>query len=396
MSRPGAPVPGQASSVGPSPVPPRPEQPPTAGGLPRQGGLAGRPSADREGSSERLLPPHPERSQEGRSGSFGPPPPMASARFPDAPPTGDGAAPSGVPVPADGIVETTARLRQPYDETGAVRPSVTLARPDTRDIDTLRPRGLGGHPPRAAAAAACLVLGLGLMGGAVTGSWLTGDDPQDEARGPFAVASSAWHNLPVDQLFPAAVDGPEAGPGGAHRSWTRIAVAPDGDCKDAFDPLLHKALAPAGCQRLLRATYTDATGSHVITVGLLFTRADAAGMAALNSRFTKEGLDQRTDLMPRPYAARGTVAEGFGDAQRASWTLTVRTDMPVVVYAVSGFADGRTVTEPLPAEKAMESGATSAPAQAGLGHDAVGLADRIGTALRKSVTPAAGKTERSS
>ncbi|MER6124781.1 hypothetical protein ABT173_19460 [Streptomyces sp. NPDC001795] len=335
---------------------------------------------------------------------FSPPPPPASARFPDAPPTAgatsrtaetDAAPPLRTPLPTDGIVETTSRLLPQRDETGtapSARPFVTLAEPDTRDVDTARPRPFGGRVrPRVAASAVCLVLGLGLIGGAVAGSWLTGDDSEDGTRGAFAVAGSLWHSIPVDQFFPLTVDGTGAGPGGADRVWTRIAVAPDSGCNDAFDPLLRRALAPAGCLRLLRATYTDATRSHVTTVGLLFTRADAAAMTALNSRFKNEGLARRTDLMPRPYAAKDTVAAGFGDAQRASWTISVLTDVPVVVYAVSGFADGRTVTEPQSAEDAMKTGATTAPAQAGLGNEAVGLADRIEARLRKTVTSATEK-----
>ena len=153
--------------------------------------------------------------------------------------------------------------------------------------------------------AACLVLGLGLIGGAVTGSWLTGDVRADGSRDTFAAAGQLWHSVPVDQLFPPTVQGEGAGPGGADRTWTRVAVAPDSGCADAFDPLLRKALAPVGCLRLLRATYTDATQSYVTTVGLMFTRADAAAMAALRHRFAKDGLDRRTDLMPRPYAAEG-------------------------------------------------------------------------------------------
>jgi hypothetical protein len=199
--------------------------------------------------------------------------------------------------------------------------------------------------------------------------------------------------VPVDQLFPPTVPGRGAGPGGADRTWTRVAVAPDGGCAGAFDPLLAKVLAPAGCERLLRATYTDATQSHVTTVGLLFTKGDAAAMTSLARRFEKEGLTRRDDLVPLPYAAEGTVAAGFGAGQRASWTVSVLTDAPVVVYAVSGWADGRTVDAPQPAEEAMESGAASAPAQAGLGHEARGLADRVERALRKNVGAA---TERPS
>ncbi|MFI8188941.1 hypothetical protein ACIF8T_09110 [Streptomyces sp. NPDC085946] len=252
-----------------------------------------------------------------------------------------------------------------------------------------RPRPLGRRGrSQAVAAAVCLVLGLGLLGGAVTGSWLVGDPGGTEGRGTFAAAGGLWHSVPVDRLFPPTVAGQGAGPGGADRTWTRIAVAPDSGCQEAFDPLLRKALAPVGCRRLLRATYTDATQSHVTTVGLLFTKADAAAMTSLASRFDKERLDRRGDLMPLPYAAPDTAAARFGAGQRASWTVSVLTDAPVVVYAVSGWADGRTVDEPQPAEDAMATGATTAPAQAGLGHEAQGLADRVERALRKNVRSA--------
>lgn len=276
---------------------------------------------------------------------------------------------------------------------GSGRPVVSFGEPEGYD-EQARPRPLGMRlRPRIAVAAACVVLGVGLIGGAVTGSWLVGEPGDSGARDTFAAAGSLWHGVPVDQLFPRTVIGKGAGPGGADRIWTRIAVAPDSGCTGAFDPLLRKALAPVGCQRLLRATYTDATQSYVTTVGLLFTDADATAMRSLDGRFSKEGLDRRTDLMPRPYAAKGTKAAGFGNDQRASWTVSVLTDAPVVVYAVSGWADHRTVDEPQSADEAMESGATTAVAQAGLGHEAKGLADRIERALRKNVGPS---TEQSS
>ncbi|MEW2451557.1 hypothetical protein AB0896_29035 [Streptomyces parvulus] len=268
---------------------------------------------------------------------------------------------------------------------GDGRPRVSFARPEGYD-GLARPRPLGGRlRPQVLAAAVCLVLGVGLLTGAVTGSWLAGDGG---AGGAFAEAGDLWHSVPVDQLFPPTVSGQGAGPGGADRTWTRVAVAPDADCAAAFDRLLAKVLDPVGCRRLLRATYTDATRSHVTTVGMLFTKADAAAMTSLAKRFETEGLGSRDDLMPLPYAAENTAAAGFGARQRASWTVSVLTDAPVVVYAVSGWADARTVDGPQPAGEAMESGATSAPAQAGLGHEAKGLADRVERALRKNVGPA--------
>ncbi|MFJ3664344.1 hypothetical protein ACIPPM_28260 [Streptomyces sp. NPDC090119] len=335
-----------------------------------------------------------------------PPPPPASARFPDAPPTR---------TPAETPTETTTRLRpvpadpeppvpvppppawspvpapDPSLSWNAPWPVGAFGQPEPYEEPV---RGLGPLArlrSRTGVAAVCVVLGLGLIGGALAGSWLTGEDGGHGADSGFAAAGALWHNVPVDQLFPPTVQGTGAGPGGADRSWNRIAVAPDTGCAGAFDPLLARALAPVGCARLLRATYTDATQTHVTTVGLLFTKADPAAMAGLAARFRTERLDRRTDLLPLPYAAKGTPAAGFGAKQRASWTVNVLTDAPIVAFAVSGWADGRTVDTPQPAPDAVRSGATSAPAQAGLGNEAQGLADRIQRKLRQTVSPATEK-----
>ncbi|HWU06372.1 MAG TPA: hypothetical protein VN520_08320, partial [Streptomyces sp.] len=243
------------------------------------------------------------------------------------------------------------------------------------------------NPVRTAAAAVCAVLGLGLIGGAVTGSWLTGDSAArtgDDSA--YAVGRSAWHSVPVDTLFPRTLKGDGAGPGATDRTWTRVAVASDSGCAAGLDPLLLKTLRPAGCERLLRATYTDATRSSVTTVGMVFTEAGTDAMSALSTRFTTQRLTGRSDLMPRAYPVEGTAAAEFGDQQRASWTVHVLTELPVVMFAVSGFADGRAVADPQPAAEAMAAGATTAPAQAGLGHEAKGVADRVERALRRTVT----------
>ncbi|MEV3956681.1 hypothetical protein [Streptomyces albogriseolus] len=379
-----------------------------------------RPTGDSTPDREVTPPAAGARPRYPRIGGDAPdrsaPPPQASARFPDAPPTvGRGVsappgvgqrvsrtppAPSAPPRPAhrprtETPSETTTRLRpvpagpdpalswsapmSPGGVPGAGRPAaVSFGEPKSRPWPFAR-----RTRAQVVAAAVCLVLGTGLIGGAVTGAWLADGPEGPGTRHAFTVAGDLWHEVPVDQLFPPTVQGRGAGPGEADRVWTRIAVAPDSGCKGAFDALLTRALAPVGCERLLRATYTDATQSHVTTVGLLFTEADAAGMEALARRFDRERLDRRSDLMPLPYAAKDTAAEGFGPEQRASWAISVLTDAPVVVYAVSGWADGRRADEPQPAEDAMRSGATTAPAQAGLGHEARGLADRFERALRQ-------------
>ncbi|MDT9684134.1 hypothetical protein RND61_19000 [Streptomyces sp. TRM76323] len=252
----------------------------------------------------------------------------------------------------------------------------------------LRPVRAPRRPARTLAAAACLVLGLGLAGGAAAGAWVLQDSEGIPGRTAYTEAATLWHSTPVDTLFPRVLDGDGAGPGGADRVWTRVAVAPDAPCATALQPRLAAALAPAGCLRVLRATYTDATSSSVTTVGMVFMGTDAAGMTALHARFTDGGLDKSPDLIPPALAAPGTVAARFGDAQRASWYVNVLTEVPVVVYGVSGFADGRAVPRPQPAQQAMAKGQTTAPAQAGLGHEARGVADRVEQGLRAAVTRA--------
>ncbi|MEU5698433.1 hypothetical protein [Streptomyces aurantiacus] len=377
-------------------TPPRPFAPPRPSAFEPFARRAGAPQEAPSETTRRLRPipadppadPHPAPVPVTSPST----PPSASSS--GRPMSGPGEPFAGEPFSGEsfsGPSRPTRHIDRPPDPPR--RPFVSLALPDTYDGDTVQPRQAG--PRRRSsivAAAACVVLGLGLIGGAVTGSWLTGDSSGGSATpDAFTAAGDLWHSVPVDELFPATVKGEGAGPGGADRTWTRIAVAPASGCEDAFDPLLRKALAPAGCLRLLRATYTDATHSHVITVGLLFTKADSAAMAALHRRFEEQGLDSRRDLMPLPYAAKGTLAAGFGDGQRASWTLSVLTDAPVVVYAVSGFADGRDIGEPEPAADAMKADATTPVAQAGLGHAAQGLADRVERSLRKTVDPATEK-----
>ncbi|MDP9614587.1 hypothetical protein [Streptomyces demainii] len=318
------------------------------------------------------------------------PPRTAPARS-SAPPPRPTAPPGFTPDPDTPVLGVRAKIPRPRPTAGA-----TGTRVPPRPSAPPRPAGPPGDgapggrrraPSRTATAAACLVLGLGLLGGAAAGSWL-GDDPDapPSTADTYAHARAAWHSVPVDGLFPRTLRGKGEGPGGADRVWTRIAVAPDSSCGGGFDPLLTKALAPVGCERLVRATYTDATSTSVTTVGILITTSGPTAMRALHRRFVTEKLDERTDLMPRPYAAEGTAAAGFGDDQRASWRIRILTDTPAVVYTVSGFADGRKVTDPQSAGEATQRGATSAPAQSGLGNDARGIADAIEAGFRRALS----------
>lgn len=314
--------------------------------------------------------------------------PPPSATPPSATPSRPPAAPAQ-PLPA---VETTTRLR-PIRDAGpapaAGRPVVAAhpygvdrwALPDETPVETttrLRPVQ-DRRPGRVLAAAGCAVLGLGLIGGALAGALLAESGAGEPAEPPgYSQAKGIWHDAPVDTLFPRTLSGPTAGPGGAARTWTRIVVAPDAPCTAAVLPKgLLTALKVPGCARVLRATYTDATSSHVTTVALVFTQADAATMRTLGSR--------AEDDAPPALAAPATVAAGFGDRQRASWWRHVLPDLPVVVTSVSGFADGRDIGEAEPATRAMTAKRTTAVAQSGLGHEAKGVGDGVERALRKTV-----------
>ncbi|MER6096322.1 hypothetical protein ABT154_10780 [Streptomyces sp. NPDC001728] len=311
------------------------------------------------GSAHAVSRPAPARS--GQAPTLWAPPAPAPARQATSPyghthgahaAHGPHAHPTRFPLPPEAPVETTTRLR-PVPE-----------------------RRVG----RTVAVAACAVLGVGLIGGALAGTWLAAAEPGAPAEPPgYAEAKELWHNAPVDNLFPRTLVGSAAGPGGSARTWTRIVVAPDAACSPAvLAKGLLAALRPLGCERVLRATYTDATASSVITVGLVFTRADATAQRALGPGLTTRlGAD-----VPPALSGPGTVAARFGAPQRASWWLNAPADLPVVVTAVSGFADGRPVDRPQPAEAAMAKGRTDATAQSGLGHEAKGITVRLEKQLR--------------
>ncbi|MFC9796256.1 hypothetical protein [Streptomyces sp. NPDC057695] len=251
----------------------------------------------------------------------------------------------------------------------------------TTRLRPVRERRVG----RAVAVGVCAVLGVGLIGGALTGMWLAAAEPGEPTEpAGYSEAKDLWHNAPVDTLFPRTLAGPGAGPGSAARTWTRIVVAPDAACTPA---VLAKGLLatvrPLGCERVLRATYTDATASSVITVGLVFTDADATVQSTLGQGLTSRLGQDVPPSLPGP----GTVAARFGAPQRASWWLNAPADLPVVVTAVSGFADGRPVDSPQPADRAMTAGRTDATAQSGLGHEAKNITLRFERLLRTAVAP---------
>ncbi|MEU2505697.1 hypothetical protein ABZ621_13380 [Streptomyces sp. NPDC007863] len=369
-------APRPASASDPLPPAAAPRRPATAPPAPRGAtGQAGPP------------PPRPARPPEATP----PARPVAAPRRPAGaaplPPAGTGSAPLPPPRAADVVpaVETTTRLRPVRVPAYGVEETAVET---TTRLRPIRERRRG----RALAAAACVVLGVGLIGGALAGVWLAADGggkPAEPAE--YTVAKELWHNAPVDTLFPRTLTAPQAGPGPSARTWTRVVVAPDAPCAAAsLAPRLLTALRPLGCERVLRATYTDATASSVLTVGLVFTRAEAEAQRALGGRGLAARLGQD---VPPALPGPGTVAAGFGQAQRAGWWVSAPADLPVVVTAVSGFADGRAVDRAVPADQAMKKDRADAVAQSGLGHEALGIAEGLEKQLRTTALNAAKEEE---
>ncbi|MFG2668657.1 hypothetical protein ACGFY6_31020 [Streptomyces sp. NPDC048387] len=227
------------------------------------------------------------------------------------------------------------------------------------------------HPARVTTAALCALLGSALLAGGAATMWSqyrAGHRPLPPDAA-YRTAASLWHTAPADGLLPPVLEDREAGPGGASRTWTRIALAPDADCAAALPADWRAALTATGCTRVLRATYTDSTRSSLITVGLVFTPADARTMDGLRGR------------LPAPPAYE------YADSRRAAWTAGIVAEAPAVVYAVSAFADGRAMDAPVPAEEAARPGATGTVAEAGLGHEAKALAVRVERTLGALAAP---------
>ncbi len=115
----------------------------------------------------------------------------------------------------------------------------------------------------------------------------------------------------------------------------RVGIAPAASCAAVTDGAAARALARFGCSTVLRATYADATGAFIITVGVAVLpgarAATAAAIALSGSGSLRPGV--RAAVFP------GTLAEWSGDrARQVSLSISAG---PYVVMSAAGYADGR-------------------------------------------------------
>jgi hypothetical protein len=158
-----------------------------------------------------------------------------------------------------------------------------------------------------------------------------------------------WRTTPRTQIFPAVVryrvgGGLLGNSGTLALSARRLEIAPQEACSAAAGvrPQPLSLLEHGGCQALLRATYVDATGSLVVTVGVgvLKDQQSATAVARYLSGHDAAGQGHVTrQPVLDPLQVAGTAAAVFGMRQRQiSWIVGAG---PYVVIATVGYSDGR-------------------------------------------------------
>ncbi len=149
-----------------------------------------------------------------------------------------------------------------------------------------------------------------------------------------------WRVTPAARIFPAAVtyqlpSYALSGSAGLPLQARRVGIARRASCAAGADQAAAAVLSRDGCKAMLRATYVDATGSLVVTVGVAVLPGPAATAAAIRALPSRHGV--RSGV--RPLAFGNTLTAGFGLAQRQlSYAVAAG---PYLVMSVAGYADGR-------------------------------------------------------
>lgn len=157
--------------------------------------------------------------------------------------------------------------------------------------------------------------------------------------------TSRWRRLAAGKIFPSTVSYsiPDSAfiPGsrfslgaGLKLSARRATISSSTSCAASLSVTAARILARHGCAAVLRATYVDASGSLVATVGVAVLPDSAAARAAVSA------LGHRASAEPlRALRATGTLAAGFRDPQRQLSRVAVAG--PYLVLSTAGFTDGR-------------------------------------------------------
>ena len=185
-----------------------------------------------------------------------------------------------------------------------------------------------------------LILAAIGLSGIAGGGWLVYRELARPATRAEATAAgqaeigSRWARLTAGQMFPAAIG--YTGPSGARTDAYLVGIAPRASCSRALDPQAAAALGRQGCRTVLRATYTDASRTLVLTAGVAVMPSTGAALRAVTA-FGARQPQGGVKAVPFP----GTVADLPGTA--ASDWFGIFHAGPYVVLFAAGYADGQSV-----------------------------------------------------
>ncbi len=149
-----------------------------------------------------------------------------------------------------------------------------------------------------------------------------------------------WRTWPAGAIFPAAVTyripaTNLASDTGLTLTARRVGIAPEASCATVTDTAAAGLLARHGCTAVLRATYVDATGAFVTTVGVAVLPSARAADAVAAALSSPGALSPGVRVASFP----GTLSAWFGNQGRQV-SLSISVGPYLVMYA-AGYADGR-------------------------------------------------------
>lgn len=244
------------------------------------------------------------------------------------------------------------------NEDGGERPREDLPQP--QDTITAAPEPDSASPPPGAvpepdeapkrrpgrhlfALIALTVAGLAALGGGVFGLvWAFSRVPDPAQVTAVANAESArqWRWLPAGKIFPATIGYQTAF--STQTRATRVGIAPQEPCAQAFDGSLARLLDKQGCVTVLRATYADASRTVLDTVGIAVMKSEAAA----NAVDAKIMPSAPPGLLPLSFP--GTIAAAF--TRRAREQVSEHAEGRYLFFSAAGYADGRKTAVTGPSE----------------------------------------------
>jgi hypothetical protein len=218
--------------------------------------------------------------------------------------------------------------------------------PDPRPVDPRGPRRRG----RVIAIAALAALGLAAMsgGGFALAHELTRKPTAKEVEAAGAAElASRWRIRTAGEIFPATVEysftaagvAAEGKPGAAPRA-RRVGIASTATCGEALDRQAADILVKHHCRTMLRATYLDASGTLVTTIGIAVMPSEDEASESESDLNTVSGLEGNGRYGLRALGFAGTTTDGFGDRQRQKLWLGLN-GTPYVFFRATGWTDGR-------------------------------------------------------